>query len=86
MKTTLDLDHVLIVKNQKIIQIKKTLNEKGIFSKIYPAPKSVLKSCAPIISFCGEDKEQIEEILNQSAVDFDIEKMEKDVVQELLKK
>ena len=86
MRTTLDLDRVLIIKNQKIINIKKILDEKGIFTKIYPAPKSVLKSCAPIISFCGEDKETIEEILNQSAVDFKIEKMDKDIVQELLKK
>jgi hypothetical protein len=86
MKTTLDLNHVLIVKNQKIIQIKKILDERGIFTKIYPAPKSVLKSCAPIISFCGEDKEIIKEILNQSAIGFNILKMDKDVVQELLKK
>ena len=86
MKTTLDLDHVLIIKNQNIIQIKKILDEKGIFNKIYPAPKSVLKSCAPIISFCGQDQENIQKILEQSAVDFSLEKLDKDIVQELLKK
>ncbi|WP_259699964.1 hypothetical protein [Geotoga petraea] len=86
MKTTLDLDSVLIIKNYKLISIKKMLDKKGIFSKIYPAPKSILESCAPIITFCSEDAKKIETELNQTAIDFEIEKLEFDIIQELLKK
>lgn len=85
MKTTLDLDSILIIKNNKLITIKNILNEKGIFSKIYPAPKSILKSCAPIISFNSEDTEKIKRELNKIAIDFSIKKLEFDIIQELLK-
>ncbi|MGM0640631.1 MAG: hypothetical protein ACQESN_04305 [Thermotogota bacterium] len=84
MKTTLDLDSVLIINNQKIIQIKKILDKNGIFSKIYPAPKTILESCAPIISFCSEDGNKISNLLNKSAVDYNITLLKKDIIQELL--
>lgn len=85
MKTTLDLNYALIIKNQKLIYIKKLFDDNNIFSKIYPAPKSILESCSPIITFCHEDVEKIKNILNKNGTDFEIKKMNKDIIQELLK-
>lgn len=85
MKNTLNLDSVLIINNQKIIKIKNVLDNNGIFTKIYPAPKSVLESCSPVISFCSEDTEKISNLLDKSAADYNIKSLKKDIIQELLK-
>ncbi len=85
MKTTLDLNSVLIIKNQKLIQIKMLIDNNNIFSKIYPAPKTILESCAPLISFCSEDTDEISNLLDKSGVDYYIKHLEKDIIQELLK-
>lgn len=85
LRTTLDLDLVLINENYQILEIKEMLTENGVFCKIFPPPKSVLQACAPVICFSSKDKEKAIYILDENRVKYDLVKLEKDIVWELLK-
>jgi len=84
LRTTLDLDLALIIKNMNIIDVKTILDENKIFSKVYPAPKSVLESCSPILTVSSKDEEEVENILE--GILYEKVKMDKDIIWELLKR
>ncbi|BBE29947.1 hypothetical protein OSSY52_00880 [Tepiditoga spiralis] len=84
MRTTLDLDLALIIKNMNIIDVKSILDENKIFSKIYPAPKSVLESCSPILVVSSKDEIKVKDILE--GILYEKIKMDKDIIWELLKR
>jgi hypothetical protein len=85
LRTTLDLDLVLLNENYQILEIKEMLANSGVFCKIFPSPKSVLQACAPVICFSSKDKEKAIYILNENGVKYDLVKLEKDIIWELLK-
>ncbi|MGY4687883.1 putative Se/S carrier-like protein [Petrotoga sp. DB-2] len=85
MRTTLDLDLVLINENYQILEIKEMLTRNGVFCKIFPSPKSVLQACAPVICLSSRDKEKAIYILDENGVKYDLVKLEKDIIWELLR-
>ncbi|ABX31079.1 hypothetical protein Pmob_0337 [Petrotoga mobilis SJ95] len=85
LRTTLDLDLVLLNENYQIIEIKEMLTKNGVFCKIFPPPKTVLQACAPVLCLSSKDKEKAIFILDKNGVKYDLVKLEKDIVWELLR-
>jgi hypothetical protein len=85
LRTTLDIDIVLLNENYQILEIKEMLANNDVFCKIFPSPKSVLKACAPVICFSSKDKEKAINILDKNGVKYNLVKLEKDIIWELLK-
>jgi len=85
LRTTLDIDIVLLNENYQILEIKEMLANNGVFCKIFPSPKSVLQACAPVICFSSKDKEKAVSVLDENGVKYNLVKLEKDIIWELLK-
>ncbi|MDO7975590.1 hypothetical protein OF820_12745 [Oceanotoga sp. DSM 15011] len=86
LRTTLDINMVILIKNYEIIYVKDLLKNNNIFSKIFPAPKTVLEVCAPVLTASSKDEKIIINILEENGIIFEIKKLDKDIIWELLKR
>lgn len=84
--TTINLDTIVFVQNNDIIDIKNLLIKNGIFCKIFPCPKNILENCVPVIVVSSIDELVTKKILNKNNVSYELIKMKKDIVGELLEK
>jgi hypothetical protein len=86
LRTTFELNTVILNKNLSVLEIKEILKEQGVFCKIFPSPKSVLKACAPIVCISNKDTKKAQEVLDNNGVEYTIVELENDIIWELLKK
>jgi len=84
--TTINLDTIIITQNYDIIYIKNLLIQNGIFCKIFPCPQSLLENCEPVIVVSSSNELSIKKILTKNNISYELIKMKKDIVGELLEK
>ena len=84
--TTINLDTIIITQNYDIIYIKNLLIQNGIFCKIFPCPQNLLENCKPVIAVSSSNELSIKKILTKNNISYELIKMKKDIVGELLEK
>lgn len=84
--TTLDLNMIVIVQNYEILIVKDLLIRNQLFCKIFPFPEKFSENCEPIIVVSAKDKLVVEHILDTNNINYELIKIEKDIVGELLAK
>lgn len=86
LRTTLDLNEVILITNYELIEAKKLLEKEKIFSKIFPAPKTVLEACSPVLMISNKDEKKVLKVFEDNGIFYKTLIIEKDIIWELLKR